>query len=218
MRVLLLSQYPTAVTFARSAVLAAEPAVTRVIVSDDVRSVSEADVVIVDGPVPAGSVMPKSTRPAGGAIVLVDRLTSAQRAALLDDGADLVLHGEVSDQEVVAQIRAIARRRHASARRAIRSPRAKILLEQDRRHVVVLGRRITLTLLEGNLLAAFIARPDQVLSGRELLTSAWGAPIAARSTVSSSIRRLRVKIEPDPANPVFIHTVWGGGYIYRPEG
>ena len=196
MRVILLCPNLTAATLTRAAALERDPVVSQVQISDEVRTVSEADVVIV----------------------VADRLTSAEKVALLDGGADLVLHAEVSDEEVAAQIRAIARRDHASAWRVARGAGARLVLEPDRRHAVVVGRRVSLTLLEGHLLAAFIARPDQVLSGRELLTSAWGAPIAARSTVSASIRRLRVKIEPDPANPVFIRTVWGGGYVYRPEG
>lgn len=94
----------------------------------------------------------------------------------------------------------------------------KVVLDTDRRHAVVLGRRVTLTLLEGKLLAAFLARPGEVLDRRALMTSVWGSPFGAHSTVSAYIRRLRVKIEPDPSNPVFIRTVWGGGYIYRPDG
>lgn len=218
MRVILLCPNLTAATLARAAALERDPVVSRVQILDEVRTVSEDDVVIVEGTLPAGRVLPELRSAPGEVIVVAERLTSAQNVALLDGGADLVLHGEVTDEEVVAQVRAIARRCPASAGRVVRRPQAKLVLEWDRRHAVVVGRRVSLTLLEGNLLAAFIARPDQVLSGLELLTSAWGAPIAARSTVSASIRRLRKKIEPDPANPVFIRTVWGGGYVYRPEG
>lgn len=218
MRVVLLSPNVTAATLTRAAALERDPIVSWVQISDEVRTVSEADVVILEGTVLAGRVMPGLRLGPGKVIVLADRLTSAEKVALLDVGADLVLHGEVSDEEVVAQIRAIARPRAAPAAQVGRCTRTKLVLEGDRRHAVVVGRRITLTLLEANLLAAFLARPNEVLSGHELLTSAWGAPIAARSTVSASIRRLRLKIEPDPSNPIFIRTVWGGGYIYRPEG
>ena len=218
MRVVLLSLNVTAATLARAAALERDPVVSRVKISDQVRTVSDAEVVIIEGTASAGRVMPNLRSAPGKVVVLADRLTSAERVALLDDGADLVLVGEVTDEEIVAQIRALARRRPASAGQVVRRTRTKLVLERDRRHAVVLGRRITLTLLEANLLAAFMAQPNQVLSGRELLINAWGAPIAARSTVSASIRRLRIKIEPDPSNPVFIRTVWGGGYVYRPEG
>lgn len=97
-------------------------------------------------------------------------------------------------------------------------PNAKILLDTDGRHAVVLGRRVTLTPLEGNLLAAFIARPGEVLNTRALMTGLWGSPFGTRSTVSASVRRLRVKIEPDPSHPVFIKTVWADGYVFRPDG
>ena len=218
MRVILLSSNVTAATLTRAAALERDPVVSRVKMSDEVRTVAEADVVVVEGTAMARRVMPYLRSAPGKIIVLADRLTSAEKVALLEVGADLVLHGEVSDAEVVAQIRAIARPRAVLGGEVARRIRTKLVLERDRRHAVVVGRRVTLTLLEGNLLAAFIARPNQVLSGCELLTSAWGAPIAARSTLSATIRRLRLKIEPDPSNPVFIRTVWGGGYVYRPEG
>ena len=115
----------------------------------------------------------------------------------------------LSVDEIVAQVRAIARTHRG---------KDKIVLDADRRQAVVLGRRVTLTLLEGNLLATFMARPAEVLDRRALMTSVWGSSVGARSTVSAYIRRLRVKIEPDPSNPVFIRTVWAGGYVFRPEG
>ena len=218
MRVLLLLSDVTKATAAQSAALERDPAVSRVEVSDDVGNVPEADLVILEGTPTAERFMPRLRSTSCPFIVVADHSTSAQRVALLDEGADVVLHGDVADDELVAQIRAIARRRGAARTRSSRPRRAPIILARDGRHVVVLGRRTTLTKLEGNLLAAFMARPNEVMSGRELLISASGAPFAARSTVTASIRRLRMKIEPDPSHPVFIRTVWGGGYVYRPEG
>lgn len=152
-------------------------------------------------------------------VVVADPAGPTERIRLLDQGADVVLHGEVSDEEIVAQVRALARRGAAPAR-VVRTGRrqARIVLDPDRRQALVLGRQVNLTLLEGNLLAAFIARPGEVLDSRTLMISVWGSPFGARSTVSAYIRRLRIKIEPDPRHPVFIRTVWGGGYLYRPGG
>lgn len=140
----------------------------------------------------------------------------------LDVGADVVLLDPVAVEEVVAQLRALVRRQTGSAREAIPSGRLRLpprmVLDGNRRHVTVGGRRIALTHLEGELLAAFLARPAEVLDDAELLRIVWGSPFGARSTVSAYIRRLRVKIEPDPADPVFIRTVWGAGYVYWPDG
>jgi DNA-binding response OmpR family regulator len=142
------------------------------------------------------------------------------RIRVLDCGADLVLHGDVPDDEIVAQVRAMARRGADHNHSVVRpnGRQARIVLDPDRRHVVVLGRQVTLTRLEGHLLATFMARPGEVLDSRALMTSVRGSPFGARSTVSAQVRRLRVKIEPDASNPVFIRTVWGGGYTYQPEG
>ena len=218
MHVLLLLSDVTNPTTAQSAALERDPLVSRVDISDDIVDVHDVDLVILEGVLTAERFMPRLRSTSCPFIVVADRPTSAQRAALLDEGASAVLHGDVAGDEVAAQIRAIARRRAASLPRSSRPRRAPIILARDHRHVVVLGRRTTLTNLEGNLLAAFMARPNEVMSGGELLISAWGTPIAARSTVTASIRRLRLKIEPDPSHPVFIRTVWGGGYVYRPDG
>lgn len=152
-------------------------------------------------------------------IVVADHSTAGERRKLLDNGADIVLHGDVTNDQIVAQLRAIARSRGAPIRGAVRTRRRreKLVLETDHRHAVVSGRRVSLTLLEGRLLAAFMARPGELLDRSALMTSVWDSPFGARSTVSAYIRRLRLKIEPDPSNPVFIRTVWGGGYLYRSE-
>lgn len=218
MRVLLLLSDVAKAAVAQSAALEGDFSVSRIDISDGTPDGLDADLVVLEGALTADRLMPRLRSMSGPVIVVADRCTSAQRVALLDGGADAVLHGDVADDELLAQIRAIARRGVPSLTRRSRPRRARIVLAGDRRNVVVLGRRATLTNLEGNLLAAFMARPNEVVSGRELLISAWGAPIAARSTVTASIRRLRIKIEPDPSHPIFIRTVWGGGYVYRPEG
>lgn len=219
MRVLLLSETISPSHLGLCRVLEQDGSVKQVDVSDDVRSAIGADIVIVEGLSAAESFAPSLRAGCWTRIVLLAQSDAEQRIRLLADGNDLVLHGAVSDHEIVAQVRAIARR-GAAPMHPVR-PRRKvnhIVLDTDRRHALILGRRVALTLLEGNLLAAFIARPGEVLDGAALMTSVWGSPFGARSTVSAYIRRLRIKVEPDPSNPIFIRTVWGGGYIYRPDG
>ena len=190
-------------------------------VSEDFRGPFDADIVILEGLLAVERFTPRLRSVTCTRIVVLAQSDTEQRTKLLDDGADLVLHGGVPAHEIVAQVRAVARRGAVPVRRVVvRPPRRanQVVLDTDRRQADVLGRRIVLTLLEGNLLAAFVARPGEVLGGAELMTSVWGSPFGARSTVSAYIRRLRLKIEPDPAHPIFIRTVWGGGYVYRPDG
>jgi DNA-binding response OmpR family regulator len=197
-----------------------DPSVSRVEASNSTHRAGDADVAVIRGAWSAETVAPDLHSGSCVCVVVAKDANAGERIRLLDDGADVVLHGDVPDDEIVAQVRAIARRRNTPIDGIVRPPEGqdKIVLEPDRRHAVVLGRRVTLTALEGKLLKAFMDQPGVVLDGRALMTTVWGSPFGARSTISAYIRRLRVKIEPDPSNPAFIGTVWGGGYLYRPEG
>ncbi len=74
-----------------------------------------------------------------------------------------------------------------------------------------------LTQREFDLLLFMASRPGQVFSREELMDEVWRFPYYSdTSTVTVHIRRLRAKIEPDPARPRRIETVWGAGYRFRP--
>lgn len=68
-----------------------------------------------------------------------------------------------------------------------------------------------------DLLLGLIAREGEVVSRHDLLREVWGhqAAIVTR-TVDSHVSELRQKLEPDPANPRYIHTVWKVGYRFEP--
>ena len=81
------------------------------------------------------------------------------------------------------------------------------------------GHEITLSPKEFELLRLLMANPGNVLSTDYLLDAVWGGAHAGYAhTVNSHINRLRNKIEVDPANPDFIQTVWGVGYVFVPDG
>ena len=85
-------------------------------------------------------------------------------------------------------------------------------------HEVMLGSRlITLTSREYDLLAFLMRHPRQAFSREELLTQVWNWSFGDSSTVTVHVRRLREKIEHDPALPRRIVTVWGFGYRYELE-
>lgn len=77
------------------------------------------------------------------------------------------------------------------------------------------GAALQLTIREFDLLAFFLAHRGQVLSRSELMEQVWGWTFGDESTVTVHVRRLREKIEPDPANPRRVLTVWGIGYRYE---
>jgi two-component system response regulator VicR len=81
----------------------------------------------------------------------------------------------------------------------------------------VYDKSIILTAKEFDLLWLFARHPEQVFTREQLLNLVWGYEFYGdASTVTVHIRRLREKIERDPANPVYLKTVWGVGYKFEP--
>jgi DNA-binding response OmpR family regulator len=75
---------------------------------------------------------------------------------------------------------------------------------------------IELTPREFALIKAFMENPNRAFSRDELLNMAWGENfIGDYKTIDVHVRRLREKVEEDPSNPHFIHTVWGYGYRFQ---
>jgi DNA-binding response OmpR family regulator len=82
--------------------------------------------------------------------------------------------------------------------------------------VCLAGSVLSLTSREYDLLVFLMRHPRQAFNREELLTQVWGWTFGDTSTVTVHIRRLREKIEPVPALPRRIATVWGVGYRYEP--
>ncbi len=91
-------------------------------------------------------------------------------------------------------------------------------LEIDPKYRVVRtnGTEIEMTNYEFGILYLLARNPGQVFSRGQIYTQVWSSPYyGADDSVSSLIRRIRKKIEPDPARPVYILTVWGVGYKFN---
>ncbi|MCB5183179.1 response regulator transcription factor [Streptomyces antimicrobicus] len=80
------------------------------------------------------------------------------------------------------------------------------------------GGELALTLREFDLLAHFLTHPGRAHTREELMRDVWGWDFGDLSTVTVHVRRLRAKIEADPATPRLIQTVWGVGYRFEPTG
>lgn len=91
-----------------------------------------------------------------------------------------------------------------------------ITIDTSARKVFVNGEEIAFTTKEFDLLVFFVRHPNQVLSKEQLYERNWGYESAADvSTVTVHIRKLREKIEREPAHPKFLETVWGAGYRFN---
>lgn len=141
---------------------------------------------------------------------------AARGVAALDAGADDLLTGAMGAQEVLARVRAAARRRPGTP--AAAPPRVltggPVTLDLDRRRVEVRGREVMLTALEFKLLAHLMSHADEPQAREHLLEAVWGYSTGGTATVTVHVRHLREKIEEDPAHPALIHTVWGTGYRF----
>jgi DNA-binding response OmpR family regulator len=80
------------------------------------------------------------------------------------------------------------------------------------------GTELALTVREFDLLAFFLRNPGHAYSREELMREVWGWDFGDLSTVTVHVRRLRAKIETDPARPALIQTVWGVGYRFDTAG
>ena len=79
------------------------------------------------------------------------------------------------------------------------------------------GADVVLTTREFDLLVHFLTHPGVAFSREALLAEVWGWDFGDQSTVTVHVRRLREKIEADPAQPRRIATVWGTGYRWDPQ-
>ncbi len=143
---------------------------------------------------------------------------AAERIWGLGLGADDFVPGPLIPDELVVRIRAVLRRARGpvAAAASITFVVGPLVLDEASRRVKVLGAWVTLTALEFALLAFLVRHPHQAFSREELLGRVWGYTFGDGSTVTVHVRRLREKIEADPARPMLIATVWGVGYRFDP--
>jgi DNA-binding response OmpR family regulator len=142
----------------------------------------------------------------------------------LSTGADDYLVKPFSPRELVARVRALLRRSLRHEKPAGPTYRTRHFILDLDQHIALRQRdseeteTLDLTTLEFNLLSTFMSYPGRVWSRTQLIDQLWGNDFFGdERVVDTHIRRLRKKIEPDPANPIFIKTVVGAGYKFEDE-
>lgn len=151
-------------------------------------------------------------------LMLTARREETDKVLGLDSGADDYLTKPFGVRELMARVRALLRR--AGAREQSDAPQTSgpivyrhIEIDPARRRVRVSGRDVDLTANEFQLLSVLLGSPGIVFSREALLTRVWDEEtfVTVRS-VDTLVKRVRKKIEADPAEPGVILTVWGAGY------
>jgi len=150
-------------------------------------------------------------------IMLTARGEEADRIVGLELGADDYVTKPFSPRELAVRVRTVLRRtdqRPASVERLVF---ADLSLDAGKREVVRDGRTLHLTAKEFDLLFFLASNPGHVFSRDQLMHRVWGYSAALDTgTVTVHVRRLRSKIERDPASPSHLETVWGVGYRFVP--
>ncbi|MFA6312281.1 MAG: response regulator transcription factor [Sterolibacterium sp.] len=180
------------------------------------------DLVVLDVMLPelGGLEVCRALRAAGNTVpilMLSARSTELDRIVGIEFGADDYMVKPFSMLELLARVKALFRRCDLQAASVPaqnnRLMVADLSIDQVSREVLRDGKPIPLTEKEFDLICVFANNPGRVFSRSQLLDLVWGSGTGVyEGTVTSHINRLRARIEPDPANPSIIQTVWGVGY------
>jgi DNA-binding response OmpR family regulator len=149
-------------------------------------------------------------------IVVTARAGEEDLLLALDLGADDYITKPYSPRELVARVRTVLRRGgSASADRKERYRIGEIDIDPMRHTVAVSGRAVDCTAAEFKLLSCLAGDAGRVFTRHELLDRCFGFDhYAMERTVDAHVKKLRRKIEADPARPVYLLTVYGVGYKF----
>jgi two-component system KDP operon response regulator KdpE len=151
-------------------------------------------------------------------IIITARDDEESMVAGLNLGADDYLTKPFSGRALQARIDAVLRRYRAVTSRQMDKPvyeSGPLFVDVPNRQVTLNGEPVYLTPVEFSLLAEFICCPNQVRLHSDLLTAVWGPEYRDDVTIlRATIYRLRQKIEPNPAEPTFVRTEPGVGYVF----
>jgi two-component system response regulator ResD len=150
-------------------------------------------------------------------ILLTAKGEEADRVIGLRLGADDYVVKPFSPAELVARVDAVLRRVDTAPSQGPAIEVGELRIDPAARRVFVSGEEAQLTQREFDVLLFLARHPGQVFSRNQLMDAVWQYSFYTdTSTVTVHIRRLRAKIEPDPAQPRHIQTVWGVGYRFQP--
>ncbi|RJQ71983.1 DNA-binding response regulator [Pseudonocardiaceae bacterium YIM PH 21723] len=151
-------------------------------------------------------------------IVMLTALGEEQdRIVGLELGADDYVTKPFSPRELVLRVQSVLRRITAAGTQPADPSLVAdgdLILEPGARKATLGGEVLQLTSREFELLVFLMSHPGVVFTRDDLLTKVWGWDFGDQSTVTVHVRRLREKIESNPAQPKRIATVWGVGYRY----
>ena len=151
-------------------------------------------------------------------IMLTAKDTEVDKVVGLELGADDYIVKPYSKAELVARIKAVLRRQNSETQvddLGVISA-GPVNIDIDRHLVTINGSTIALPLKEFELLEFLVRNSGRVLTRTQLIDRVWGSDyFGDTKTLDVHVKRLRAKIESDPANPVYIQTIRGLGYKFE---
>jgi two-component system, OmpR family, response regulator ResD len=185
---------------------------------------SRPDLLVLDLMLPGVSglevcVRTREARPDLPVVMLTALGEESDRIAGLELGADDYLVKPFSPRELVLRVQSVLRRSGAlppadgRPRRVVAGP---LSIDVTGRTASLRDDRLALTAREFDLLVHFVTHPGEAFSRERLMREVWGWDFGDTSTVTVHVRRLREKVEDDPASPTRIVTIWGVGYRWEP--
>ena len=149
-----------------------------------------------------------------GIIMLTARTQEMDKVTGLMTGADDYVTKPFSPAELTARVDALFRRIGKSGTTTNELLSQGPFVLNTRNHTLdKYGQRIRLTQVEYGIMKLFMSHPGKALSREEIMGAVWGQDFEGDlKIVDVNIRRLRIKIEDDTANPAYVTTVWGYGY------
>ena len=181
-----------------------------------------ADIVLLDVMLPglSGNEVCRQIRQVSSVpiIMLTAKDGEIDKVVGLELGADDYVTKPFSSRELVARVRAVLRRQSPDRRPAKSSSvleAGPVRMDIDRHLVVVDGEEIRLPLKEFELLELLLRNSGRVLTRGQLIDRIWGSNyVGDTKTLDVHVKRIRAKIEPDPANPKYLVTLRGLGYKF----
>jgi DNA-binding response OmpR family regulator len=190
----------------------------------DVARRTRPDLVVLDLMLPGMSGLDvcrrlREVRPDVAVVMLTALGEESDRILGLETGADDYLVKPFSPRELVLRVQSVLRRA-GTIPTADHLPRrleagAGLVVDRAARTASRDGVPVTLTGREYELLVHFMVHPGRAFTRAELMREVWGWEFGDTSTVTVHVRRLREKLETDPANPHRLVTVWGVGYRWE---
>ena len=189
---------------------------------DEALAEGDVDLIILDLMLPGEgglSIARRLKRESDTPIIIVSAQgEEMDRIVGLEVGADDYMGKPFNPRELLARVRAVMRRTTGAGGNAQVAEFGDFRLDASSHRLTKGGKTVPLTSGELDLLGILVRHPNRVLDRDRLLDLLTGAERSPFDrSIDVRVTRLRSKIEPDPATPVFIRTVWGKGYVFCPD-